>query len=129
MPTRIALSLAWTAITGVAILFVGITVAAGAKPVGKDLGRRIVQQGSAGGAPACVSCHGPKLLGNTAIGSPPIAGRPADYIVARLDHYAGPTGHNAMMRQVATALTPDERQAVAQYISTLKPAPVMPPMK
>jgi cytochrome c553 len=40
-------------------------------------------------------------------------------ILARLAHYAGPTGHNAMMRQVATALSPAERQKVASYLAAL----------
>jgi cytochrome c553 len=40
----------------------------------------------------------------------------------RLTHYAGPNGHNPLMRQVATALSTPERQAVASYLSSL-PAP------
>jgi cytochrome c553 len=82
---------------------------------------KIVHEGSDHGAPACVSCHGPSLGGSPDTGAPAIAGKPSAFIVARLDHYASPQGHNAAMRQVATALSPEERAAVAKYISSLPP--------
>ncbi len=82
-------------------------------------GRAIVEHGSAGGAPPCSSCHGANLGGNPAIHAPAIAGLPAATIVGRLDHYASPEGHNALMKQVATALTHPEREAAAGYISKL----------
>lgn len=85
-------------------------------------GRLILQRGSAGGAPACTSCHGSALQGSAATGAPALAGRPAAFIIARLDHYAGPAGHNATMRQVATALSPSERKAVAATIARLPAA-------
>jgi hypothetical protein len=40
-------------------------------------------------------------------------------IISRLVHYAGSGGHNAFMRQVATALSLQERKAVADYLSHL----------
>jgi cytochrome c553 len=83
------------------------------------LGRTMVEQGSPGGAPACTACHGAGLQGNLAAKVPAIAGRPADFIFARLVHYASPEGHNASMRQVAAALSPGERRAVANYVSKL----------
>ncbi len=85
-------------------------------------GRSIVEHGNAHGAPPCSSCHGSGLDGNPAIHAPALAGRPAATIVARLEHYASPQGHNALMRQVATALSSSERQAVATYIAGLSPA-------
>ena len=93
-------------------------VAAAPAPDGRD----IVEHGSAGGAPPCSSCHGAKLDGNPAIHAPAIAGLPAATIVGRLDHYASPEGHNALMKQVATALSHPEREAVAGYISRLPKA-------
>lgn len=86
-------------------------------------GAHIVTSGSAGGAMACVSCHGANLMGNPAIKAPQLAGKPASYILARLAHYASPEGHNALMKAVATALTPPEKQAVAVYLEHLKPQP------
>jgi cytochrome c553 len=80
-------------------------------------GRTIVLQGNGHGAAACSSCHGAELQGDPKIGAPAISGRPAAFIQARLAHYAGPQGHNPLMRQVARSLTPAERYAVAQYIS------------
>jgi cytochrome c553 len=87
-------------------------------------GHHIAEQGSPGGAPPCTSCHGARLQGNGAIKAPALAGKPAAYIVARLDHYASPEGHNAMMKQVAGALSSAERQAVSNYIAHLPGAPV-----
>lgn len=81
-------------------------------------GRRIVEQGTAHATPPCTSCHGQDLRGGMAVGPPSIAGRQADFIVARLDHYASPEGHNPMMKQVATSLT-QERSDVARFIQTL----------
>jgi len=85
-------------------------------------GRTIAHQGNGHGAMACDTCHAAHFQGNPAIRAPAIAGLPKAEILARLAHYAGPSGHNAMMRQVATSLTPSEREAVAAYLSSLKPA-------
>ncbi|WP_333838874.1 c-type cytochrome [Novosphingobium sp.] len=86
------------------------------------VGRRIAMMGAPSGAPPCSACHGTHLEGNPALKVPALAGKPADFIVARLEHYAGPDGHNAQMRQVATALTTMERAQVAAYAAGLKPA-------
>jgi cytochrome c553 len=82
-------------------------------------GRAIAVRGNGHGAIACSSCHGQNFQGNSAIHAPALAGLPATTILGRLAHYAGPTGHNAMMRQVATSLDPTERQAVAAYLASL----------
>ncbi|HEY4041015.1 MAG TPA: c-type cytochrome [Rhodopila sp.] len=82
-------------------------------------GQVIAHSGNGNGAMACTTCHGQNFQGNTSVGAPALAGLPATNIVARLRHYAGPNGHNAMMRQVATALSPDERHAVAAYLASL----------
>jgi cytochrome c553 len=85
-------------------------------------GEVIAHQGD-GSAPACTGCHGPAFQGNPAMKAPALAGLASSFILARLAHYAGPTGHNPAMRAVAQALTPADRQAVAQYLSTLPKAP------
>ena len=85
-------------------------------------GQAIAHNGNGRDAPACESCHGAHLQGQPAIKAPALAGRPADFILARLAHYASPQGHNATMKGVALALAPAERQAVAAYISHLPKA-------
>lgn len=82
-------------------------------------GKSIVNQGSASGAPPCVACHGSGLEGNAAMKAPALSGLPEAKIRERLAHYAGPEGHNAAMKAVATALSPEEKAAVALYISHL----------
>lgn len=82
-------------------------------------GQEIAHQGNGAGAPACTTCHGPQFQGEAALKAPALAGLPAAFILSRLAHYAGPDGHNASMRQVATALGPEERLAVAAYLSSL----------
>lgn len=82
-------------------------------------GSVIAHDGNGHGAPACTVCHGENFQGNPAIRAPDIAGLSSATILARLAHYAGPKGHNAMMRQVATSLSPSERQAVAMYLASL----------
>ena len=83
-------------------------------------GSVIAHNGNGHGAPACTTCHGPNFQGTPTIRAPALAGLSAATILARLAHYAGPTGHNAMMRQVANALSPVERQAVASYLAGLQ---------
>lgn len=112
MMRRIGLSL-------VAILALSGEAVAGVNMAGRD----IVEHGSASGAPPCSACHGAHLEGNDALKAPPLAGKPADYIIARLNHYASPEGHNAMMKQVASALSTAERKVVASYIAHLRPQP------
>jgi cytochrome c553 len=87
------------------------------------LGKSIAEQGNGQGAPPCSSCHGATYEGDPAIKAPALAGLPADYIVARLTHYASPEGHNPSMKLVATALSPSERVAVATYLASLKSGP------
>jgi cytochrome c553 len=90
-------------------------MATGAAPNGDA----IAHDGNGKGALACTTCHGASFQGNTDIRAPALAGLPQTTILARLAHYAGPTGHNAMMRQIATSLSPAERLAVAGYLSSL----------
>jgi cytochrome c553 len=103
-------------------VLVGSLVALGSAvaSMGPD-GSQIAHSGNAHGASACITCHGKQLEGDAAIKSPALAGLPAEFILSRLAHYSGPQGHNAMMRQVATALSSEERQAVATYLASLTP--------
>jgi thiosulfate dehydrogenase len=79
----------------------------------------ITRQGNDRGAPACVSCHGPDLLGNPALGSPRLAGLSAPYLETQLDAFARGARKNTIMLPVATALSPAERHALAAYLSSL----------
>jgi cytochrome c553 len=98
---------------GVATL--GVQTAAGMSLSGQE----IAHQGNGIGAPACTNCHGEQFQGDTALKAPAVAGLPQEFILSRLAHYAGPDGHNASMRQVATGLSLEEREAVAAYLSSL----------
>ena len=84
-------------------------------------GPEIAHQGNGHGAPPCVTCHGQQFQGEATLKAPALAGLRAAFILSRLAHYAGPDGHNPSMRQVATALGPEEREAVAAYLSSLPP--------
>ncbi len=87
----------------------------------------IVQKGNDHGAAACVSCHGPELLGNPALGYPRIAGLSAPYLIEQLDALANGTRKNPVMTPVAKALTPAERDALTHYLSSLPVGPVPTP--
>ncbi|HEX4181904.1 MAG TPA: c-type cytochrome [Caulobacteraceae bacterium] len=104
-------------------LLAGVFVMAAGAAAAAPSGKSIAEHGSAHGAPACSSCHGLHYEGNPGMKAPALAGLSAKFIVARLDHYAGPTGHNAAMRAVATALDAPERRAVAAYLSSLPSPP------
>jgi cytochrome c553 len=76
------------------------------------------------GVPACLACHGPKGLGNPAVGWPAIAGQHAAYSAAQLAAYRSKQratdGDTQMMRNVSAMLTDDEIKAVASYIQGLR---------
>lgn len=107
--------LAWRLASGLALLAAGA-----ASPA--EVGKAIAEHGNGHGAPPCSACHGPRYAGSTQIKVPPLAGLPEAYLLSRLAHYAGPDGHNTAMRQVAGALSPSERAAVAAYLSALPAA-------
>lgn len=113
MDGPVAFRLVNAAVTAVSIMFLGITICMASVPGTLSKGRDIAELGKPAGVPACTMCHGPDLRGSAGIGAHSIAGKPAAFILARLDHYAGPDGHNPVMRQVATALTSTDREAVA----------------
>jgi cytochrome c553 len=83
-------------------------------------GQSIAQNGNNNGAMSCASCHGPTFGGNPGLQAPALAGLPAAMIVTSLNNFASNPASNPMMHQVASALAPDERQAVAAYLSGLK---------
>jgi aryl-alcohol dehydrogenase-like predicted oxidoreductase/cytochrome c553 len=99
-------------------------VALGAQAAGGTslTGTEIAHRGNGDGAPACTSCHGEHFQGEPTLKAPALAGLPTAFILSRLAHYAGPNGRNPLMRQVATALGPKEREAVADYLSSLPSA-------
>jgi cytochrome c553 len=99
----------------VGLLASGAQAAEGSRPNGSE----IAHLGNGNGAPACTICHGKQFEGDAAHKAPALAGLSAAFIMSRLAHYAGPDGHNAYMRQVATALSLEQREAVADYISHL----------
>ena len=99
----------------VALAVLGVQTAAGISLNGQE----IAHQGNGGGAPACTTCHGKQFQGDAALKAPALAGLQQAFILSRFAHFAGPDGHNAAMRQVATALSQREREAVAAYLSSL----------
>lgn len=80
---------------------------------------QLATQGNGKGAPPCLGCHGVDGGGQAAAGFPRLAGLDASYLRRQLDSFADGTRDNAVMKPVATALTTDERQALAEYYSQL----------
>ena len=61
--------------------------------------------------------------GDPSIQAPALAGQPAAATLKALSAIAArKMGQNYVMKNIATSLTPDERQAVASYFASL-PAP------
>jgi cytochrome c553 len=80
---------------------------------------QLATQGNGKGAPPCLGCHGADGGGQAAAGFPRLAGLDASYLRRQLDSFADGTRDNPVMKPVATALTTDERQALAEYYSQL----------
>jgi cytochrome c553 len=69
----------------------------------------------------CAACHGP--LGRKD-GAPSLEGQKRAYLKAQLDAFASGTRHNDInqqMRQIARALSPAERDALAQWYGNQQP--------
>lgn len=80
---------------------------------------QLATQGNGKGAPPCLGCHGADGGGQAAAGFPRLAALDASYLRRQLDSFADGTRDNPVMKPVATALTTDERQALAGYYSRL----------
>lgn len=94
----------------------------------------ITRQGNGKGAAPCMACHGVDGAGQAAAGNPRLAGLDAAYLQKQLDDFANATRDSAVMKATASALSEDERHALASYYSKLplppafaRPAPSLPP--
>ncbi|MFK2877970.1 c-type cytochrome [Rhodanobacter hydrolyticus] len=85
----------------------------------------ITQQGNGKGAAPCMACHGPAGGGMDINGYPRLAGLDAAYLQKQLDDFANGTRANPVMQPNASALSEDERAALAKYYSAL-PLPAHP---
>ncbi|GGY30373.1 cytochrome c [Rhodanobacter panaciterrae] len=93
----------------------------------------ITTQGNGKGAAPCMACHGVDGGGQLAAGNPRLAGLDAAYLQKQLDDFVNGSRNSPVMQATATALSEDERQALASYYSKLpipaalaKPASVPP---
>jgi cytochrome c553 len=67
---------------------------------------------------ACAACHGPEGLKT---GAPPLSGQPVQYLSNQLGAFSQETRTNDINRQmrlIATRLTPDEIEQLAEYLGT-----------
>src|SRR5579862_7551215 len=80
-------------------------------------GRALSLNGNGKGALPCSVCHGANGEGQPQAGFPRLDGLNAVYIRQQLDDFADGQRSNDIMRPVASALSADERQAVASFYS------------
>jgi cytochrome c553 len=74
------------------------------------------------GITACIACHGAE--GNSAIPqNPKLGGQHAAYIKKQLHEFQGPDRNNAIMTMIAKAMTPEDIDNIAAYLSTQKATP------
>lgn len=90
-----------------------------------EKGQAIYRGGSKqDGVPACMACHGPTGRGNPAASYPSLSGQYAQYTAATLAAYASgerkSDGPTKVMRGIASAMTPEQIEAVASYIQGLR---------
>jgi len=85
------------------------------------LGEEVYTRG-AEGVMACTACHGPTGKGIEAAGFPSITGQKIDYTIKTLkDFRSGYRNNdmNGMMRDIAKAMTDEQIEAVANYLTGL----------
>ncbi|OOG60565.1 cytochrome C [Rhodanobacter sp. B05] len=85
----------------------------------------ITRQGNGKGAAPCMACHGVDGAGQAAAGNPRLAGLDAAYLQKQLDDFANATRDSAVMKATASALSEDERHALALYYSKLPLPPAL----
>jgi cytochrome c553 len=85
----------------------------------------ITTQGNGKGAAPCMACHGVDGGGQAAAGNPRLAGLDAAYLQKQLDDFASGSRSSPVMQATATALSEDERQALASYYSKLPIPPAL----
>ena len=74
------------------------------------------------GITACIACHGAE--GNSAIPqNPKLGGQHAAYIKKQLHEFQGPDRNNAIMTMIAKAMTPEDIDNIAAYLSTQRATP------
>lgn len=88
------------------------------------VGQKIYRGGNkATGLPACIGCHGPTGTGNPAANYPSINGQQVDYVKKQLGDYKsgvrGKEGKGIIMREIAAKMTPEDMQAVTDYMAGL----------
>lgn len=74
------------------------------------------------GIPACSACHGPNGAGMAAAKFPRLSGQHPDYTVLQLKAFKKGERNNdmnAMMRDIASRMSDEQMQAVADYVSGL----------
>lgn len=79
----------------------------------------IAAQGNGKGAAPCQTCHAPDGGGQASGGFPRLAGENAAYLQAQLDAFASGARDNPVMKLQASALTEEERKALATYFSKM----------
>jgi len=84
-----------------------------------ERGKTIVMQGNGNGATACMACHGVKGQGQAEAKYPALAGLNAAYLEKQLNDFAANKRRNPTMAPNASALSPSERKAVAEYFASL----------
>ncbi len=86
-----------------------------------ELGKKIYRAGIAEkNVPACAGCHGPSGSGIPAQFAL-IGGQHQEYTIAQLSNFnSGARSNNPAMITIAKHLSPDEIQAVANYVAGLK---------
>ena len=93
-----------------ALISIGVAQTAFAADAGK-----IAASGNSAGAPACSACHGQSGEGRPDAGYPRLAGLSAGYLLHQLNDFASGARSSDIMHPVATALSEDERRAMAAY--------------
>lgn len=109
------------AIVAVSMMAAGSAIAAGGNA---DNGKKIYNEGK-GTAPACISCHGPKGLGDDSMGTPRLVGQGYTFLVKQLNDFATDKRSDTTMytmNTTAKAMSKQDRADVAAYLSSVKEA-------
>jgi len=89
-------------------------------------GTVVAAQGTAGGIPACASCHGQNGASDGSGAFPRIAGQTASYLSAQLRDFASGLRSSDVMSPIAKMMSPDDIADTSAYYASVQ-APFPPP--
>lgn len=109
----------WRSVVLLVLLNVGLIAEGRANEAMSDTGAAVATHSVMRGHAACTACHMPDGAGQPDVGIPRLAGLTSSYIAHQLAYFASGARQSVVMAPYAAALSPAQRQEVADFFASL----------